>query len=385
MHSGSLPCGRRARCATLFALILPLARDASAQAAPVALRPVADSFPYEFTRIRSVRELSDGRLLVSDAFGLYVTDWRRDSTRVLGRQGEGPNEYRTPLDLWAFRGDSTLFTDDGTYRTFLLVGDRFVDTHTAQEPLNRHLGVAFAGMDHAGRRLSLTDVNAARVRQMRRDRRREPAVPESAFVLLGHFPSNRIDSVAKVAVHTHVRRERAPRTDPAGVPHRLPNPLAVDEQAVLFPDGWIAIARLDPYRVDWIAPRGSVVRGAPIDTEPQRADERERLAAIDRMYPRDDGPRPFLPEDFPPWPEFVPAFTAVHALMAAPNGHLLVHRMPTARGADNRYDLIDRTGRRTRQLVIPDNARLMGFGAGVVYVVTKDANDLERLWKHPWP
>src|SRR5207244_2243808 len=41
------------------------------------------------------------------------------------------------------------------------------------------------------------------------------------------------------------------------------NPLAVGEKFLLFADGSLAIARLDPYRVDWRSPNGKWTFGPP--------------------------------------------------------------------------------------------------------------------------
>jgi len=46
----------------------------------------------------------------------------------------------------------------------------------------------------------------------------------------------------------------------------------------LFPDGWIAIARLDPYLVEWRTPDGRTVRGTPLPSARVKVDDAEKRA-----------------------------------------------------------------------------------------------------------
>ena len=76
-------------------------------------------------------------------------------------------------------------------------------------------------------------------------------------------------------------------------------PLAGGEEPILFPDGWVAIARIDPYRVDWRSPDGQWTHGAPLPFTTVRLDAREREAfARSHRWAR----------GLPTWPETAPAF-----------------------------------------------------------------------------
>ena len=59
--------------------------------------------------------------------------------------------------------------------------------------------------------------------------------------------------------------------------------------------------------------------------------------------------------------------------------------MRRAARPEPRYDVIDRRGVVNGQLVLEPNERLVGFGARSVYVVERDADDIERIRRHPWP
>lgn len=61
--------------------------------------------------------------------------------------------------------------------------------------------------------------------------------------------------------------------------HELHSPLAAGDQAVLFPDGWIAIAFEFPYRVEWVTPRGRRIAGPPLPFEGVKVDEAQQRFA----------------------------------------------------------------------------------------------------------
>ena len=71
-------------------------------------------FPVDFTQIRGTRELSDGRVIVSDRLdkGVVVADFSRGTITRIGRTGSGPAEYRLPTSLSPMPSDSTLLSDE---------------------------------------------------------------------------------------------------------------------------------------------------------------------------------------------------------------------------------------------------------------------------------
>src|SRR5688500_1941086 len=66
-----------------------------------------------FSCISGFRELSDGRVIVSDAREktLQLIDLRTGATKKIGREGQGPGEWSTPMALLALPGDTTLLND----------------------------------------------------------------------------------------------------------------------------------------------------------------------------------------------------------------------------------------------------------------------------------
>lgn len=78
--------------------------------------------PYELGRISGLVLLARGRIAVSDhlANEIRVFDSAGRHVRTLGREGEGPGEFRSLIGIWAYRGDSIAAFDQRLYRTTVL-------------------------------------------------------------------------------------------------------------------------------------------------------------------------------------------------------------------------------------------------------------------------
>jgi hypothetical protein len=51
----------------------------------------------------------------------------------------------------------------------------------------------------------------------------------------------------------------------------------------------------------------------------------------------------------------------------------------------SRYDVISRSGGVRATLVLPINARVVGYGNGALYVAVSDDDGLDALFRHAWP
>ncbi len=386
-----------------FTLVLGVAcsPDPAPEELPTIDLPPAEAAIREkrFSWIKSVRELSDGRLLVSDQVErtLYVVDFRSDSIRKVGATGDGPREYQWPGFLYALGADSTLFTDVSTHRWFLLVGDSIVenlDHSGVTRPIFDRVGTDFRGVDQAGRVLGVEGFA------------HKPDVPsywisgaDSVRYLLsrgrvvGDYGSsaainaNLFDTIAELGGQglggVLVGRGLTPLQ---GI-----SQLATDGQAWLFRDGWIAVAHPEPYSVDWRRPDGEWIRGAPLPFTPVEVTYDEKCFRLSRvtLY---TGCRL---DQFPvAWPKRVPPFVRGRlrtvtpggtALRPAPGGMLLVLRIPTLEAPENRYDLIDRSGALRGVFVLPTDQTVVGVGPSSLYVVHTDDVDLQTLSRHAWP
>jgi hypothetical protein len=83
------------------------------------------------------------------------------------------------------------------------------------------------------------------------------------------------------------------------------------------------------------------------------------------------------------WPEYLPAFVD-RAVAFAPDGMLWVKRAVAAESPPM-VDVIDATGKVVQRVALPRGSKLIGFGAGTVYLLRIDADDLQYLQRYRLP
>jgi hypothetical protein len=357
----------------------------------VVLRPPDAVASTEFAWVTSIREVKDGSVLVADqgAAKLFLVRWNTPET-VIGRTGAGPGEFSAVGRLYALAGDSTLFTDSYTSRWLLLQGARIVATLSEQGSLNRLLKSTLSGADDFGHVLGTSGaVYTGLVPH-------SAGVADSLLLLLADRKSQRVDILARLkGTGSAGYVVRKPQN---GRPGRIisSSPLASHDQALLFHDGWIALAWLKPYRVDWRSPNGRWIRGAPLPFSPIKVDDREKCAAMARWF---GAAGPFGaggacdPASLPGWPEIIPPFLPTRplgsgpatALFAMPDGRLLIARTPTSASPQHSYDVIDRAGRLTASFSLGANESVIGFGTRALYTLTTGEAGVQALRRHPWP
>lgn len=369
-----------ARRPLLCALLLA-SQSLGAQQIPTVALPAANAVhPHEFSGITSLRELSDGRVIVTDGREqrLLVLDFRTGTSREIGRKGRGPNEYANVGFVHAVGGDSSIMADFLQRRWLLLHRDSIVVTVPPDNPAAQAAGGVFLGADALGRVVLRKDppVRDGTTFQTERD--------SGAIVLISRR-TGRADTVTRVRL---APRRLTQKTNADGritesstmVTQLLP----AEEDYELFPDGALAVARLDPFRVDWRLPDGRWIRGDSIPVRKIPVDARERRA----YEARNSGPRPQMPPGFemPPaeYPRFVPPFPIGQGVMAGPRGLLLVRRTKSADFPTMTYLVIDRTGKAIGTFTLSNRERVVGASANALYISESDEDDLIRLRRHPW-
>lgn len=367
----------------LAALGLIAAAGSAAGAQSPAPRRVALPAPdatlaAEFTLVTSVRELPDGRVLVLDRSEkkLGVVDWTTASLTPIGRNGSGPGEYLLPNGLLALGGDSTLMPDPRNGRWLLLRSETIVATIGPDAPAIKNGARQPIGADSRGHIIvtgSMSGGAPAATTAPRLD---------SLRLLRVQRATGKADTVAVLRARPATINIQGPADRPTSV-QVMRNPLADGELAALFPDGWIAIARIEPYRVDWIAPDGKQIRGEPLPFERVRLDEREQRAFLEREAARTGNP-PRDPRSLPAWPEMMPAFSG-EALLPAPDGRLWVRRTGTAANPSLPYDVIDRRGTLVARVTAGADVQVIGFGRASVYTTATDENGIQRLQRRGMP
>lgn len=340
-----------------------------------------------FERVRQVRELEDGTLLVLDgkrATPLLV-DFEGGTNRAISRVGDGPGEFRQPSALIALRGDSTAVVD--LNRWVILDGDRPVATLRAW--LAGMYPPMVNGVDEYGRVLEVKPEKYG----VQSGTRVTPTHRNAATMLVllhrratadgGQVVAGGPDTIGRLrGAFRGVRRHRVPGR--AGVPpitYELVQELATDDQATLFPDGWLAIAHADPYRVEWRDRNGRRLTGAPLPFERVRVDDFQKRATIARGFPNDSSM--FSSKDFPPWPDVLPPFLP-EALLRSPDGSLVIRRTPDGRRSQTTYDVVNRQGVLTHKLVLKANSWLVGFGKKSAYVVRRDEDGIQTIERYQW-
>lgn len=360
-------------------------------------RPEAE-FPSAFTSVSGLRELADGRVLISDGQErrVLLADFRTRASTVVGREGAGPQEYAVPRRLFALGGDSTLLHDPGNDR-YLVIGPSGVPASSFSLSDTLIAGVtALRGVDSIGRFY-------LQVRQ------RSNVGNSSGTEWLVRFDrrTGRVDTLGTLQLPPG--REEGSMSLGNGMLRRLTNrPLAPEDVVAVAPNGRVAVVRVADYHVDWIEAPGHTVAGPAVKYTPIRITPGERKAFLDglvvpgqiltRVNPgakalpipkatggsSAGGSRPLPPgldEASMQWPTNKPPFGA-NAASISPGGQLWVQRLSVHTDSVPKYDVFDAQGKLMMRVELPRRTRLVGFGRESVYLVRVDDDDLLYLQRH---
>jgi len=367
----------------LMALVALMPHHVSAQRK---LGALTASHDHEFTGIDGVRELRDGRVIVLDARDrtIHVIDLRAKSGKTIGRLGDGPGEFRLPRVLLPIGGDTTLVNDMGRYGKLLVItpagelGD-FVSTQDNTLSTRTFVVGAVDAIGHFYENNYTRDSNSI----VRWDRTR-----------------GRRDTIARISMKV-VSPLTRPRPTSGGATSGgaqrsggAPPPFVTVSQWAVSADGHLAIVTPEPYRVTLVSPSGVRVQGQPVPFTPvpvgaaEKEDyrvERQRpvpAIVVSNGVQTSTYRKPNYTEPAE-WPSSLPAFLP-GAVSYAPNRMLWVKRA-TRSGTPPLYDIFDHTAKRIYQLELPPRTKLVGFGAGTVYLASVDEDDLHYLQRYALP
>jgi hypothetical protein len=344
-------------------------------------------FPEPFTMVRGIRELADGRVLIVDPRDRVVRliDFKTGGATTIGRTGSGPGEYGLPDRLIALPGDNSAVFDPENSRYLIIgpdgkTGESFRIDAGGVRMGGR--GAAPRGSDHRGRIFMegsafVTTGNSG------------IAAADSAPILRYDRATRSLDTLAFVQLDKGNTRG-AGGPDGVMMMTGLKAFPARDDWAPL-PDGGVAVARTRDYHVDWYFASGARASGPPVVVTPVPVTEAEKEAwrvARGGGRPR-AGRGGSIPKNLPPppaaeFPSVMPPFVS-SAMMARTNGEVWVLRSHAASDAPA-YDIFGPTGAMLRRISLPSaTSRLVGFGRNTVYVVRRDADDLEYLQRYRLP
>ena len=364
---------------TIFSHILCCCSVAVAQPRPssLSLATVERLTAPQFTRVFSVHERDDGAILVSDLGDqlLYVVRNKRSS--VVGRVGPGPGEYKGPLFLFPMSADTVLAADASDRRWHLLVGTKLLTPSESRRQMATTLGAAIEGISATGSILSVMGHG----KQRPGEQYLYMGSPTNADTVVAVLSTTRAlqDTVAWLKGQYFGRKNAMKAIDGVRMEQRgIRNPYETNDQAVMYSDGFVAVAHFDPYSVDWRDPNGRWTRGAAInDRMATMTSAMKEEVAADRQ--RDSDGRPvFALSDFPPFPERVPPFVP-YSLIAMKDGRLAVLRARLSRSKTQQVDVFDRRGVRVLSFLVPAGIRPIATGATGLIGIGRNEDDLEYL------
>jgi hypothetical protein len=358
----------------------------SAEAQVVRLTTPSATLAEEFSAIRGVRELADGRLLVSDYIDqrVVLVDLARGSLVVRVTKGSGPQEARLPTRLIPAPGDSTILVDLGNNRLQMLDGTgRVARTILAERP-----GVTgVRGMDPGGALYFAIPGWAEAA----------AALPNDSVRIVKWNP--RTDALETLAV-IQGERMRSDIREPARTPRIPIVGYAAADGWVVTDGGVVRIVRAGGYRVESRAPGAGPVVGPSYVYATRAVSPADRVAFVRRFNESsptsgkgENGGMGYSPALNPKeltemvrgtqYAERHPMFDA-GAVIAGPGGRLWVGRPPED-GKPVLYDVFDGAGRRVSTVELPPGRRVVAVGRQNVHAVAETELGVQHLERYPLP
>jgi hypothetical protein len=166
---------------------------------------------------------------------------------------------------------------------------------------------------------------------------------------------------------------------------------AVREQALGFIDDWVAVARLNPYRIEWSRPDGTRIVGPAVDAQSAPVSDsirelylQQNRGLISRLQSGPADMRTVLMTRFSEFPEHLPPISE-SALIAGADGNVYVEGFRVDFEGAPVYDVFDRSGARVAQLSFGRRERMMAVGREFIYTVSSGDDDIQRVRRYGKP
>ena len=372
--------------AVLCLVLLPIAPSAQQ---PISLGKPDAEFAEPFTRVGTVRELSDGRVLVVDPRdrNVLLIDARFGAATKVGRTGSGPGEYGLPDRIIALPGDSSAIYDSDNVRYLVITPDGKPGVTFRAEDIG---GVRMGGRGSAPRGTDTRGRIFMQGSAFVANAEGEIAPSDSAPILRLDRATKKLDTLAFVQLAKGNARGGSIPGGGVMMMSGLKAFPSTDDWTPL-PDGGVGIARVRDYHVERYTATGERTSGPPITVTPVAVTEAEKDAwrAARGGLARSLGRGGAIPKNLPPppqaeFPAVMPPFVS-SATIARPNGEIWVLRSHKSTDAPV-YDVFGAANSLIRRVALPAaNIRIVGFGNNVVFVVRRDADDLEYLQRYKLP
>lgn len=334
-----------------------------------------------FTSIAGVRALPNGRAVVTDQADqrLVLVNFADGSVAPIGRQGEGPAEYRFPLAPLPGPLNTTYVVDASLQRTLVVSPTGGIVSTMSMSRAGLPAGSDPHGSDLSGSLYFEGDsFDPGR-----------GTFSDSVSILRWNPHDNRVRSVGRVWSGGRVIVNRP--SGKASLARSITPYPALDAWAV-YPNGDIAIVHHQPFRLDVANGIGAVRRGSPRSYAPLPVTAADRSAYRKKMSfvrsgasLKGGGTGPQRPEDVVPdaeFPQLMPPFIASSVVMS-PDGLLWIGRSHAAGDHLWYYDILDARGVVVAVAKIATSSKVAGFGPGIVFVARTDpADDLVYLERY---
>jgi hypothetical protein len=330
----------------------------------------AHALTEPFTHVAGVRALPGRRAIVTDQMErrVFLVDLPADDHRQIGREGDGPGEYRYPLLPLAGTDGSTWILDAGLRRVLVISPTgRFEPSLAA--PYGAVTGglSAARGTDRTGRiYFEGNSFNAETGR-----------FSDSVAVVRWKPQPPTVAVLGRVWSGGRVRLERAGGV--ASVARAITPFPAVDAWVVL-PDGRVAIVQQHPHRLRFLDETGTVSETADLPfpavavTAAERNAYRAREAGARMVAVGGGAAQRRSPTADSEFPQAMPAFIAA-SVLASPEGEIWIGRSFSSRARTRWYDVFDSGGRLVATATLRTDCAVVGFGEGVIYVARTDPDD----------
>lgn len=340
-----------------------------------------------FTNISSVRELSNGKVIVSDLVdkSVHLLDLAAGTSVQVGREGEGPGEYGFPGELLPLPGDTTLLVDR-VNRRFLIILPDGKTGGTIPFPQNTFNDPR--GIDRTGRIYFQGSMLGGGFTPG------QPS-PDSLPITRWDRRRNLTDTVTFLKVPS-LNVNVSGGGGRGAVMFRM-QPFSPEDGWSVGSDGRVGVARVVDYHVEWFSPArqrtaGPANKVTPVRvTEADKEAQRRQMASSPRMMVAVGGggtstraapaPAGAPSGGEPEYPEFKPPFPG-RSTWVTPEGMLWVLRSRAATDPIPLIDVFDQRGNLVSQVKLPQDRRVVGFGNGVVYLAHTDSDDLQWLERY---
>lgn len=352
-----------------------------------------------FSMVSGAFELKPGQLLLFDNTDLELSlaNFGDGSRRVIGRQGSGPGEYRTPAGIFRFAGDTIWLLDAAQQRLISFNPDFTPGTTVPWQVFDAATSTAFSAPFFGDRKGNLYS-SAMPIQMGRGGGQMQMKFPDSVGVVRMNARDNKDKTeLAKVRFPTSGSPEMK-QTGQTAFKYTMAYPgLVASDPWTVFPDGRVAIVRGANYTVQFISPAGQASAPVRVAYEPIRVTEADKKAEMDEaqrmLKEQSKAVEKMMPagvqfefELLPPesWPDAYPAVSPLGAL-AAPDGKLWVKRATPQRVGREQWDVIDAAGKLVARWRLPAKTTLIAIGQGSVYTVRTDEDDLRWLQRVQLP